>query len=77
VFPITAPAWITKSICIPVFDSSQVQEAIGRSLATRSVVVSTFRTWEIAMLIVKGKLQFSIDLGEWIRQSEQISGLTF
>jgi PIN domain nuclease of toxin-antitoxin system len=54
-----------------------VQEAIGRSLATRSVVVSTFRTWEIAMLIVKGKLQFSIDLGEWIRQSEQISGLTF
>lgn len=29
------------------------------------------------MLIIKGKLQFSIDLGKWIRQSEQIPGLTF
>jgi PIN domain nuclease of toxin-antitoxin system len=69
-------AWVWW-IAAPEYLSSQVQEAIGRNLATRSVVVSTFSTWEIAMLIVKGKLQFSIDLGEWIRQSEQIPGLTF
>lgn len=69
-------AWVWW-VAAPENLSSQVQEAIGRNLATRSVVVSTFSTWEIAMLIIKGKLQFSIDLGKWIRQSEQIPGLTF
>jgi PIN domain nuclease of toxin-antitoxin system len=47
------------------------------NLAIDSVVVSTFSTWEIAMLVARGKLQFAIDLGEWITQGEQIPGFTF
>ena len=34
------------------------------NLAIDSVVVSIFSTWEIAMLVAKGKLQFAIDLME-------------
>jgi PIN domain nuclease of toxin-antitoxin system len=65
--------WVSAPESLP----SKVQNEIDRNLAIDSVVVSTFSTWEIAILVAKGKLQFAIDLGKWITQSEQIPGFTF
>ena len=64
-------------MCAPENLPTRAREEIDRQLALRSVIVSTFSTWEVAMLIAKDRLQFSVDLAEWIKQSERIPGLAF
>ncbi|MCX8050188.1 MAG: type II toxin-antitoxin system VapC family toxin [Methylohalobius sp.] len=64
-------------ICAPENLSPTVQEEIDRQLALHSVIVSTFSTWEVAMLIAKDRLQLSVDLTEWVRQCERIPGFVF
>jgi PIN domain nuclease of toxin-antitoxin system len=52
-------------------------QAIQRNLASGSVGISTFSTWELALLVQRKRLQLSIDLVEWIAETERIKNVTF
>lgn len=41
------------------------------------IVVSSISTWEIAMLISKGRLALTMDIDEWIATVEGIPGVQF
>jgi PIN domain nuclease of toxin-antitoxin system len=39
--------------------------------------VSTISSWEVAMLLAKGRLQMAISAREWVRRSEALGLLEF
>lgn len=41
------------------------------------IAVSSISVWEIAMLVARKRLVFSIDVGDWIASVEALSFLTF
>jgi PIN domain nuclease of toxin-antitoxin system len=44
----------------------KARKAIQRSIAEEAVLVSAISTWEVAMLVSKGRLVLDRDVGEWI-----------
>lgn len=58
--------------------SSAAAQAIDETLAnSEDVIVSCISAWEIAMLIQKGRLVFSMDVETWLEQVAQIDGIRF
>ena len=57
--------------------SKAAHEEIERSLASASVCVSCFSAWELALLVQRGRLELSIDLAQWIAETERIPGVIF
>ena len=56
--------------------SSAAAQAIDETLAnSEDVIVSCISAWEIAMLIQKGRLVFSMDVEIWLEQVAQIDGV--
>lgn len=59
----------------------QLSKAAGRAiqgnLAAGSVGISSFSVWELALLVQRKRLQLSIDLVEWLTETERIRGVTF
>lgn len=56
--------------------SVAAREAIARERRRAGVMVSVFSTWEVAKLVQKGKLKFSIPCREWIEQAAREEGIT-
>ena len=44
----------------------EARKAIQRSIAADAVLVSAISSWEVAMLVSKGRLVLDRDVGEWI-----------
>ena len=42
-----------------------------------NILISSFSVWEVAMLVAKGRLQFALDLREWIAECEKLPGIRF
>jgi PIN domain nuclease of toxin-antitoxin system len=57
--------------------SRAARQAIQRDLTAGSVGISCFSTWELALLVQRKRLQLSIDLVEWVAETEQIKNVTF
>mgnify|MGYP001205208797 FL=1 len=57
--------------------SKAARQAIQRNLSAGSIGISTFSTWELALLVQRKRLQLSIDLAEWIAETERIKNVTF
>lgn len=57
--------------------SAKAQQAINSELASGEVIASSISSWEIMMLITKGKLKLSVDVLPWIESAEEISGFRF
>lgn len=57
--------------------SKAVHEGIERSLASAALCISCFSAWELALLVQRGRLELSIDLSEWIAETERIPGVIF
>lgn len=51
------------------------REAIDVAATTDGVFVSAISTWEIAMLVAKGKLVLARDTGEWIAAALALPGV--
>jgi PIN domain nuclease of toxin-antitoxin system len=49
-------------------------EAINQAREKSSVIVSSISTWELALLVDKGRLELSIGVRDWVRK---IEGLPF
>ncbi|BBP99335.1 twitching motility protein PilT [Burkholderia sp. SFA1] len=41
------------------------------------IVVSTITAWEIALLVRRGKIRLSMDVGDWIEKVNRIDGVSF
>ena len=53
-------------------------EAINETLTSGSeIIVSSIVAWEISMLINKGRLVLSMDVGSWLDEVTQIDGVRF
>lgn len=48
-----------------------------REKKTKSISVSSISIWEICLLVKKGRLQLSMDVGAWIGTIEQLPFLEF
>ncbi|KQR76462.1 twitching motility protein PilT [Burkholderia sp. Leaf177] len=57
--------------------SKKAKLAIERERAGGEIVVSTITAWEIAMLVERETLAFSMDVEHWLAQVQQIPGVRF
>lgn len=62
--------WISNPEKLPL----KAVKAINLAREKNSVVISSISTWEIALLVEKGRLELSIDVRDWVRK---IEGLPF
>jgi PIN domain nuclease of toxin-antitoxin system len=51
------------------------RDLINASAQARSLYVSAITPWEIAMLVNKGRLSFSQEIGEWLRIALSMPGI--
>lgn len=57
--------------------SEKARDAIQEAKATRSLAVSCISSWEIALLVNKGKLALDAPLQEWLVHNEEMDFLSF
>jgi PIN domain nuclease of toxin-antitoxin system len=55
--------------------SRPAAEAIRRERVGAGLIVSTISAWEVAKLVQKGRLAFSIPCREWIAQASRTDGV--
>ncbi len=65
--------WLAR----PEHLSKAVRLAIQRNLAAEGVGISSFSVWELALLVQRKRIELSIDLVEWVAETERIPGVTF
>jgi len=66
--------WLSGSDLLSV----SAAKAIRKTLAQDSeVIVSAISTWEVSMLIDKGRLVLSMDVESWFDEAAQIDGVRF
>jgi len=49
-------------------------QAIDQAVTEKGIIISSISTWEVALLVDKGRLELSIDVCDWVRKTE---GLPF
>lgn len=65
--------WISK----PEELSARASEAIDQALEEREIYVSSISVLEVALLVDKGRLDFTLDASDWILKSEGLPYLNF
>lgn len=56
--------------------SRRARAVVRREKRDGGLIVSVFSVWEIAKLVQKGRLQFSIPCREWLAEAMQAEGIT-
>lgn len=57
--------------------STAATQAIEAELRGGQIVVSSISAWELAMLVAKGRVILSMDVGEWLSVAGQIEAVSF
>jgi len=57
--------------------SPEARDLIEKAAVEGEVYVSSISTWEVAMLVDRGRLTLSMDVGAWIALSESLPALRF
>lgn len=57
--------------------SKRARQAVDGALEAGQLAVSSMSVWELAMLVKKGRLKLSMDVGAWVARSEAMPFLTF
>jgi PIN domain nuclease of toxin-antitoxin system len=65
--------WVTNDSSM----SKKAKAAIERERAGGEIVVSAISAWEIAMLVERETLAFSMDVESWLATVQQIPGVRF
>jgi len=55
--------------------SDPAKHLIGQAAGNRSLYVSDFSFWEVAMLVANGRLELSGDVGVWLERAAEAPGL--
>jgi PIN domain nuclease of toxin-antitoxin system len=61
----------------PTTLSRRAKKAIDTAVASRSVCVSCISSWEIALLVERGRLRLALDVRDWIRRCEDLPFVAF
>lgn len=61
----------------PTSVSKLAQKAIDAAMESQSIHVSSISSWEIALLVERGRLRLSLDTRDWICRCESLPFLTF
>ena len=69
-------AWIWW-VSTPEFLSETAKSIIDEAVVERDIFISTISTWEIAMLVSRGRLKLTMSAGDWIAASEALPFLNF
>ena len=65
--------WLSDPNKLP----ARARRTIIEAASDRAVYVSSISTWEIALLVSKGRLRFTMDAQDWIAKSETLPFLHF
>jgi PIN domain nuclease of toxin-antitoxin system len=65
--------WLSESAAL----SDAARDAIAQSAADDGVAVSTISTWELALLVARGRIELRIPVVDWVQASESIAELSF
>lgn len=57
--------------------SVKAAQAINKEVIGGEVAISSISTWEIAMLIDKGRLKLSMDVSDWMRKTGALPFIKF
>ncbi len=57
--------------------SNAASQAISRAVNENGIIISSISTWEIALLVEKGRLVLSIDVRDWVRKTEGLPFVRF
>jgi PIN domain nuclease of toxin-antitoxin system len=65
--------WISNPENLTKFANQSIEKAIKE----KGIVISCISTWEIALLVEKGRLELSIDVRDWVRKTEGLPFVSF
>ncbi len=65
--------WVSN----PELLSSQADTLINKAMVERKIYISSISVWEVAMLVVKRRLQMTLDVKDWIRSCENLPFVLF
>lgn len=57
--------------------SVAASQAIDGEIAAGRIMVSSISAWELAMLVAKGRVALSIDVGQWLSVVSQVEAVRF
>jgi PIN domain nuclease of toxin-antitoxin system len=69
-------AWIWW-VSNPAFLSEKAKQVIDEAVTNRNVLISTISTWEVAMLVSRGRLKLTIRPDDWVAASEALPFFDF
>ena len=61
----------------PALLSVSAREAIDRAVRSKEVRVSCISSWEIALLVERGRLRLALDVRDWLYRCEALPFLNF
>jgi len=61
----------------PAALSISAKKAVDSAVASRSVYVSCISSWEIALLVERGRLRLALDVRDWICRCEALPFVVF
>ncbi|MEN6468073.1 MAG: type II toxin-antitoxin system VapC family toxin [Smithella sp.] len=69
-------AWIWW-VSSPEFLSETAKQAIDEAATGRNVFISSISTWEIAMLVSRGRIKLTMSPADWVAASEALPFFDF
>jgi len=69
-------AWIWW-VSNPEFLSEKAKQIIDEAVPNRNVLISTISTWEVAMLVSRGRLKLTMHPDDWVAASEALPFFDF
>jgi PIN domain nuclease of toxin-antitoxin system len=57
--------------------SAKAKAAIDSAASARAVHISCISAWEVAMLVVKGRLELTMDVEDWVNMSGALPFMNF
>ena len=52
-------------------------QAIDQAVTEKGIIISSISTWEVALLVDKGRLELSVDVRDWVRKTEGLPFVRF
>jgi PIN domain nuclease of toxin-antitoxin system len=61
----------------PELLSKRAKRSLDAAMEEKGILISSISTWEVALLVVKKRLQLTLNVTDWIAKSEALPFITF
>ena len=61
----------------PELLSKPAKKAINAAMAQKEIFISSISAWEVALLVDKKRLEFTLDITDWIAKTEKLQFFQF